>query len=466
MNIKYLVIFSVVFPNTVFSQELPPTQAVFFEQDSFIQPELLIKKSVDKASNLSSLPPDSSLEDYINQAIIHKNWKELKQLLDRYKKIDNYDHILYEYGLGALYRFQGQQKKAIESYRQIIKNNPNLYYPRFDLAMMLFEDKQYTEAKNEFGIVRPFLPTQIQVLIDQILSTMKKSQDWQETVNFNFEKTDNVNQSSNIKEISIGDATFIRDEESLPQKAQGIGYTLNASREQNIINNHYAYFNATLNGINYWDNTEFSEQTLRIDTGYKYKDLKQTFGIIPFIGQNILGNSRYNQTYGTGLEYNRLLSNRWQVSANTTHIQKRYQDSALARYYDGHSNSQAALILYQPKSKLLIYSGIDWMQDHLKDEAESSNRQGIRSGFLYFGNSLGISANIRYSNRNFLADNVWYGIHRKDDEYEFGIAAWRQQWQWKGFTPKLNYQYQKIDSNLPLYERNNGTWFMTIDKKI
>ena len=464
MSIKYLVIFSVAFPCTTFSQELPPKQTVFFEQDSFIQPELLLKKTVDKELNLSTLPPNSSLEEYINQAIILKDWKELEQLLDRYKQTDNYDHILYEYGLGALYRFQGKQKKAIEMYKQIIKDNPNLHYPRFDLAMMLFEDKQYTQAKNEFGIVRPFLPTQMQTLIDQLSSSMKKSQGWQPTVNFNFEKTDNVNQSSNIKEISIGDATFIRDKESLPQKAQGIGYTLNASHEQNFIRNHYAYFSATLNGINYWDNKEFSEQTLRIDMGYKYKDIKQSFGVIPFIGQNILGNSRYSQNYGAGLEYNRLLSNRWQVSANTTHIQKRYQDSALAQYYDGHANSQAALILYQPKSQLLIYSGLDWLQDRLADQAESSNRQGIRSGFLYFGDSLGISGNIRYSQRNFLADNIWYGTHRKDNEYELGVAAWRKQWQWKGFTPKLNYRYQKIDSNLPLYERNNATWFMTIDK--
>ena len=466
MNIKYLVILSVTFSSTAFSQELPPAQTVFFEQDSFIQPELLLKKTVDKDLKLSTLPPNSSLEDYINQAIIHKDWKELEKLLDKYRKTDNYDHILYEYGLGALYRFQGKQKKAIEMYKAIIIKNPNLYYPRFDLAMMLFENKQYTEAKNEFRAIRPFLPTQIQALIDQLLSTMEESQGWQPNVNFNFEKTNNVNQSSNIKEISIGDATFIRDEESLPQKAEGIGYTLNASRDQNMMSNHYVYFNATLNGIHYWDNTEFSEQTLRIDTGYKYKDLKQSFGIIPFIGQNILGDSRYSHNYGAGLEYNRLLSNHWQVSANTTHIQKRYQDSDLAQYYNGHANSQAALILYQPKSKLLIYSGLDWMQDRLTDEAESSNKKGIRSGFLYFGDSLGISGNIRYSKRNFLADNIWYGIQRKDSEYEFGIATWRKQWQWKGFTPKLNYRYQKIDSNLPLYERNNGTWFMTIDKKI
>ncbi len=466
MNIKYLILLSVPLSSTAFSQELPSTQTVFFEQDTFIQPELLLKKSVDREIDPFTLPPNSSLESYINQAIIYKDWKGLEQLLDKYRRTDNYDYILYEYGLGALYRFQGKQKKAIEIYQQIIMKKPNLYYPRFDLAMMLFEDKQYTEAKNEFEVVRPFLPTQIQALIDQLLSTMEELQGWQPTINFNFEKTNNVNQSSNIKEISIGNATFIRDKGSLPQKAEGIGYTLNASREQNMMSNHYVYFNTTLKGINYWDNTEFSEQTLHIDTGYKYKDLKQSMGVIPFVGQNMLGNNRYSHNYGAGLEYNRLLSNHWQISTNITHIQKRYQGADLAQYYDGRANSQATLILYQPKAQLLIYSGLDWMQDRLADEAESSNKQGIRSGLLYFGDSLGINGNIRYSKRNFLADNIWYSIQRKDNEYEFSIATWLRQCQWKGFTPKLNYRYQRIDSNLPLYERSNSTWFMTIDKKI
>lgn len=464
MKTRCFLILLATFSNPAFSQEAPPSQTIFFEQRSFAQPELLLKKTVEKTPPVTAIPSNSSLEDYINQAIISKDWQELERLLNTYQHIENYDQTLYEYALGALYRYQGHQDKAIKMYRKIIKDNPNLHYPRFDLAMMLFEDKRYTEAKSEFEIVRPHLVPQLQALIDQLLMNMKESQAWQPTLNFNFEKTNNVNQSSNVEKITIGDATFIRDKESLPQKAQGIGYKLSETREQNMSSNHYVSLSATLNGIHYWDNNEFSEQTLRLDAGYKYKDLKQSLGVIPFIGQNILGNNRYNKNYGAGLDYNRLLSSHWQVSTNVTHIQKRYQDSDLAQHYNGYSNSQAVLVLYQPKPQLLIYSGLDWMQDELADKAESSKRQGIRSGFLYFGRSVGISANARYAQRKFLADNSWYGVHRKDDEYEFGVATWRQQWHWKGFTPKLNYRYLNIDSNLPLYDRHSGTWYMTIDK--
>ncbi len=65
-------------------------------------------------------------------------------------------------------------------------------------------------------------------------------------VNFNFEKTDNVNQSSSIKEISLEKQRSYVIKESLPQKAEGLGYTLNASRKQNMMSNHYVYFNTNI----------------------------------------------------------------------------------------------------------------------------------------------------------------------------------------------------------------------------
>lgn len=464
MKCKTISICSLVFSTAAFGQELPPSQTVFFEQDTFIQPELLIKKPIESDLKLPVLSENSSLEEYINQAIIEKDWKKLEKLLDRYKQTDQYDHILYNYGLGALYRFQGEQKKAIETYKDIVQHNPDLHYPRFDLAMMLFEDKQYTEAKHEFEMVKPFLPSQIQALIDQILISMRKSQDWETKVNFNFKNTNNVNQSSDIKEIQIGDAVFVRDKESLPQKAQGIGYYLGISREYNIVDNHYLYVNTGLDGVSYWDNKDYSEQTIRIDSGYKYKDIKQSIGVTPLFAQNILGDSRYSRNYGVGLDYNRILSDRWQLSANTSHIQKKYQNIQLAKYYDGYSNSQSAMLIHQLKPKVIVYGGADFMQDRLLDHAESSTRKGVRVGAMYFGNIIGLSANLKYAKRDFLANNFLYSRQREDNEWNASISAWHKKWQWHNFTPKLNYEYQKIDSNLSLYERNNNSWFITIEK--
>ncbi|SDB82289.1 Protein of unknown function [Acinetobacter boissieri] len=463
VNIKYYVILGASFSSSTFAQELPPDQTIFFEQKTPIYPKVSFISKQDnmvKIANIQNL----SLEQSINQAIIQKDWVTLERLLQEYQQNKTYDHILYDYGLGALYRYQGKLNDAIICYQHIVEQNPDLHYPRFDLAMMLFEDQRYAEAKSEFEHAKPFLSPQMQKLVEQFLVKIKRSQQWQLDLNLSYEKTNNVNQASNLKEITIKGAKFIRSEESLPQKAQGIDYSLGVSREKNIVGHHYAYIGMSLDGIYYWDNKDYSEQTLRASTGYLYKKLNQSWAITPFVQQNLLGNNRYSQNYGSSLEYSRQLSEQWKISANTSHMRKNYNQSNISLHYDGYSNSQAALIMYQPKANFLVYSGINFMQDHLADRSESSTRQGVRIGFLYLGDALGLRTNVNYAQRNFLANNTWDLKSRKDNEYTFTATTWHKQLQWHGFIPKLNYKYQKIDSNLALYKRQNSTWFMTIER--
>ncbi|OLF34492.1 surface lipoprotein assembly modifier, partial [Psychrobacter sp. Rd 27.2] len=107
------------------------------------------------------------------------------------------------------------------------------------------------------------------------------------------------------------------------------------------------------------------------------------WGAITRFEQNLLGGSQYNQNYIATLNYNRKISKKLQISGSFSHSQKRYEENDLAEYYDGHSNSTAWIVLYQPKPRWLVYAGSDAMRDSLADEAESSDRYGIRGGLVY-----------------------------------------------------------------------------------
>lgn len=468
MHTKYLMLCSLALTAPLYAQEPPQnlTQEpnVFFDKDPLVKPDLLLNQPKITTPAAAPVETDNSLETRINAAIIGKDWARLEQLLKQYKQVSDKDQTLYDYGLGALYRHQGKQKKAIALYRQILARQPDLHYPRFDLAMMLFEDKQYQAAKTELELAKPNLTLPLQRLVDQILANMQKAQRWQPSLNLSYESTDNVNQASDLKEIRLGNATFVRSGDSLPQSAHGIDYTLGASRELNLSGNHYLYSDFEVDGVDYWDNHDYSEITARANLGYRYKDIHQSWGIIPLFEQNWLGGDRYNQNYGATLEYNRQLNQQWQLSGNVGHIQKRYQDSSIADRYDGHSNSIAGLVLYQPKPNWLVYGGADYMRDDLSDEAESSNRKGIRLGGVYSTEQLVWRGSMRYAKRDFWADNFWYDKKRHDDEYQFNASLSHKKLQWHGFKPKLNYSYQKIASNLDLYDRQNNNWFISFDK--
>ena len=464
MKIKLYIACSVALSTTAIAQETPPTQTVFFEKTPQIQPELLLNQPSLNTPSVAPLAEGSGLEESISFAIVSKDWQKLEGLLAQYRTTVNFDPILYDYGLGALYRHQGRQKEAIALYQQLLERQPNLHYPRFDLAMMLYEDKRYAEAKRQLETAEPYLAPALQALVSQLLGTIKKSQEWQPTLNFNYESTDNVNQASDLKELMIGEAAFIRSDDSLPQKAHGIRYNVGATQEKNLKGNHYIYKNAELGGVNYWDNSDYSELTLQANLGYRYKDIKQSWGVITMVEKNLLGGSRYNQNYAATLEYNRQVSDQWQVSGSVSHLQKHYEDDDLANYYDGHANSTAWILLYQPKPRWLVYAGADFMRDDLADQAESSDRQGIRGGMAFSGEKISVRSSLRYAQRDFEADNFFYGEKRKDDEYQFSTTLGHKKLSWQGFTPKLNYEYQRIDSNLPLYERSNSTFSVKVEK--
>lgn len=464
MKTKLYAIFYVALSAPAIAQEIPPTQTVFFEKDPQIQLDLLLNQPSINIPTPAPVEEGSSLEERVNFAIISKDWQKLEKLLNEYRTTINFDPTLYDYGLGALYRHQGRQKEAIAIYQQILQRQSDLYYPRFDLAMMLYEDKRYVEAKTELETAKPYLAPPLQTLVNQVLNSIKRSQEWQPTLNLNYESTNNVNQASDLRELVLGEAIFVRSDDSLPQDAHGIRYNTGATKEKNISGNHYIYTNAELGGVSYWDNQDYSEVTLQSNLGYRYKDIKQSLGFVVGINQNILGGSQYNRNYAATLEYNRQLASQWQISGNLSHLQKRYADDDLANFYDGHANSTAWILLYQPQPKWLVYGGADFTRDDLADQAESSDRKGIRGGMAYSGEQVNIRSSIRYAQRDFQADNFLYDEKRNDNEYQFGATVGHKRLNWHGFVPKLNYAYQKIDSNLPLYDRSNSTFFLEIDK--
>ncbi|MGP4847187.1 hypothetical protein ACTXGQ_24005, partial [Marinobacter sp. 1Y8] len=207
MKIKLYAACCIALSTTAIAQESPPTQTVFFEKTPQIQPELLLNQPSLNTPNVTPLAEGSSLEESINFAIVSKDWQKLEKLLAKYRTTVNFDSILYNYGLGALYRHYGRQKEAITLYQRLLERQPDLYYPRFDLAMMLYEDKRYAEAKVQLETAEPYLAPALQALVSQILSSIKKSQEWQPTLNLSYESTDNVNQASDLKELVIGEAT-------------------------------------------------------------------------------------------------------------------------------------------------------------------------------------------------------------------------------------------------------------------
>ncbi|WP_454904681.1 surface lipoprotein assembly modifier, partial [Aggregatibacter sp.] len=238
-------------------------------------------------------------ENLINQALIGSQWDLLADLLLVYQRIPHADQNLYRYAKGALLRAQRKHSDAIQNYHDILVANPDLPYVRFDYMAMLFENKQFKQAQKESEkLSNTPLPTGLQQLIQQYQHAMKNAQSWQFDGNLLYEKTNNVNNASNQREIRLGNRTFIRDEKALPQSANGLRYAASLTRAKNLEGNHFIFSKIGADGIYYWDNRKYNEERTKLQLGYQYQDIVKSFHLLPTVEFEWYSGHFYNRKYG------------------------------------------------------------------------------------------------------------------------------------------------------------------------
>lgn len=471
---KKLTNFLIFLPLAAQAETIHAPQAIFFENNTLPkqeEPEIKTpqKTVVQTPSALAFSEQDNAktkLEKLINYGVVKQQWNLLKKILPLYQQQVDYDATLYRYAMGAMLRAEQEYDEAISLYQQIVAENPALAYPRFDLGVMLFENKQYRQAKAALERAIPDLSPEMQQLAARYLQAMEMRQSWQPDVELQYTQTDNVNNASSQQDILLGGLRFKKDADSLPQKAHGFRYGVGVSRELNVGGNHFVTFNSRFSGVHYWDNQEYSEKSLYAALGYRHRSALQTIGFTPFFEQNWLGSPRYSKNYGAVADFRRELTAYWALSGSLSHTQKRYAQEPVARRHNGYINGISLSLSYQAKPNWLVFGGVEGSVDRTKDKAETSIRRGVNIGSVWEWKNVISRISLRYVKRDFQAENFYFPTKkRQDKEYSFNASLWHNQLQWQGFVPKLNYRYRKIDSNIPeFYSRKSSEWFVSVEK--
>ena len=471
---KKLANFIIILPLATQAETFHAPQPVFFENNVLpkqAEPQIKTQSKAESVptSSFALSNADSTktkLEKLINYGVVKQQWHLLKQILPLYQQQANYDETLYRYAMGAMLWAEKEYAQAISLYQQILDEKPELAYPRFDLGVMLFENKQYRQAKAELEHAKPELSPQMQQLTERYMQAMAERQSWQPDMELQYTQTDNVNNASSQQDIILRGLRFKKDEESLPQKAHGFRYGVGVNRELNISGNHFVTANGRFSGVHYWDNQDYSEKSLYASLGYRYRSALQAVGFSPFFEQNWLGSPRYSKNYGAVADFRRELTAYWAISGSFSHTQKRYADASVARRHNGYLNGVSLTLSYQAKPNWLLFSGVEGSVDRSKDKAESSLRRGVNIGSVWKLKEFVSHISLRYVKRDFRAENFYFPTKiRQDKEYSLNVSIGNNRLQWLGFVPKLNYRYRKIDSNIPeFYSRKSGEWFISVEK--
>lgn len=404
----------------------------------------------------------------INEAILTKNWQKLDILLRQYRQTPDYDQLLYDYARGALYHSQGKYTQAIDIYQQILAKHPQYDYIRFDLGIMLYENKQYHDARHELHQAMMGLNDNAKAVAYAYLVRMDKDERVTPYYSLNYEQNDNVNQASDATQVQWAGRVWTKSPDSLPKKAHGVRYGVGISQDKNIMSNHYLTTKFDGRGVYYWDNQEYNEHNLSFGMGYKYKDAHHTLSIIPYAEQTWLDDSRYQYRVGVNVGTYKQMTPHLTMGANADVAHKDYYNDTLAHRYNGTIHRWEVDYRYILNAQALIFGGMDISYDDTIDDRYASTRQGVNIGVAVQGKSgMGGRLSARYAHRNFWEnETLLYNYKRHDDEYYAQIALWHHKLAIEGIMPRLHINYHKIDSNMAdLYSRDGMQIYISMHKQ-
>lgn len=433
-------------------------QAVKFEQN-------FAKNQQNPTAYLPENALKQSIEQQINNAILAQNWQKLESLLHRYAEQSNIDLLLLDYGRAALAYGKKDYQTAIAYYQALLSKQPNLVYPRFDLALILAENQQFRQAEKEFAIIRSQLPKDLAQIANRTLFQITEKERWQPDFYLQYTQTDNVNNASPSPIVNVNGRIFRKDPESLPQSAKGVRYGIGFGRIYNLLGNHFLGVDLGYNGIYYWNNQDYREQSLSFSPNYSYRTARYRVAVSPFIEQNWLGSSRYNYQFGATLSGLRHVQSNLLLSGSFTHLQKRYFDELTARRYNAYQHQITAGVQWQAVEKWRFFANLNASREIAQEKAQSSNKWLGKIGVMYQGKHFATQASIGFGKRYFADKHYLFGYKRQDKEYQANLSVWNQNWHWQGMVPKLNFRYQKIESNIAdFYSRDNKELFFTLEK--
>ena len=111
---------------------------------------------------------------------MERQWDFLAALLPVYQSIPAHNPTLYKYAHGALARTKAKHRQAVRDFGEILQKEPDLHYVRLDYMSMLFENRQYRQAKQQADILLSDsnTPEPIRQLAEQAKTAVDKQQKW------------------------------------------------------------------------------------------------------------------------------------------------------------------------------------------------------------------------------------------------------------------------------------------------
>lgn len=424
-----------------------------------------------KADSIAYLKENpAEFEGLLSQLLIQGNAESLEELLPYYQQLPNYDPSVVDWGNAIITAKRGELDEAVRMYRKLNADLPEVRVLRFQLAMALFYNRQFDASESEFQRLRSDATEEGDVkVINGYLDSISRQNRWSFNGSLSYINDSNITNAPEVGTTITGPDGSVLTYTSERESGKGLDYRLSGDRTWLYDNRIFTAIHLNSYGKYYWDNKNYNDITAGIGAGVGYQNTITEVELQPFYNKRLYGQGRqgdgsldsYSETVGVNLNLNQWLSPKIRYQGFARYGETSYID--LYDFNDGEDLLLANTLVFYPNGQQLWTIGADYSTRESEDQSLAYDRPGIRIGWSQtWPKGYATQVNVGYAKRDYKAED-FFGIQRENKEYNMGITAWNRGFSVLGLTPRISWDFSKVESNSPFeeYKKNDVSLELT-----
>ncbi|MEO9500952.1 MAG: surface lipoprotein assembly modifier [Parasphingorhabdus sp.] len=353
----------------------------------------------------------------------------------------------------------GDLKGAIQTFRTMLEQDPGQTRVRLELARAYLLTGKESNADYHFRLAQSDenLPDPIARTIRNTRSILRDQRIWRFSFDFGFAPDTNINGATDAEQIDVnfGPVKIPLQLNDNARERSGVGQTAGFSGGVRLkaAKNLAFLFDADSKIVNYKGKAA-DDIVTQIAIGPELRVASYSSLSFQAVGQQRwYGGRLATREYGGRIGFQTALSQGQRVGIE---LDGRRADSKFSNAYSGWQLGGNATYEHLVGKSLIASASLFVRRDLLNTDSFSSVNYGANLGIggeLPYGLNAGVSASI--SRSVFDAANSFYSDEKRREWRSFARAyIGTRQFKLLGFSPSIDYNFSRVDSNYDLYQMN------------
>lgn len=392
------------------------------------------------------------------ELVLNKNYEAAIPLVEALAQVPEFK-MQQQFLAGFIAVETGDMKAGIKNFRAILNDNPGQTRVRLELARAYLMSGKEASADYHFRLAQndDNLPDEISRTIRNTRSILRDQRVWRFSFDFGFAPDTNINSATDAETIDINFGTtklpLTLDEDA--RERSGIGQTASFSGGVRLktTDKLAVLFDANTKVVNYAGKSA-DDIVGQIAVGPELRIAKYASLSFQAVGQQRwYGGKLATRDYGGRIGFQTALSRGQRLGIE---LDGRRTESSFSDDYSGWQLGANATYEHLIGKSLIASASVFVRRDLLNSDGYSNTTYGTNLGIggeMPFGLNAGLSTSI--SRSDFDEAIEFFSFDRRRDWRLFGRAyIGSRKVKFLGFSPSIDYNFSRVDSNYDLHEMN------------